>query len=367
MKRLILLTLLMVTMICPSIYGKSKNDILVGVNDQLVEFTDMKGQYINQTTYVPLREFAQALGVAIEWNEQDRTIELNKGFKRAYLDPTSKVITAKHKQDVPCELINKKGTLLIPARTLAEYFEYSVKYLPKEKVLRIVDTKVTLTDAEFYDKYMEDIEKNKAKVIYLTFDDGPNQYTAEILKMLAEANMKATFFMLDEKMKANPEIVQQIIDQGHTVALHGVSHEKDIFYNGTYTPLNEMNTANDTLEKITGKRSALVRMPYGSVPYLTTAQYNLLVEYGYRVWDWHVDSRDWANKNPSKTYQTVIEEIKMYEKQISEDDPLVVLFHDRKGSLPALKMVIEWMNENDYTSDCITKTMKPKTFKKINK
>ncbi|MEG0014631.1 MAG: polysaccharide deacetylase family protein [Cellulosilyticaceae bacterium] len=361
MKKFILPILILVTALYPTmIFASKKNDVLVAINDNLIEFNGAKGKSMNDTIYVPLREFAQALGVTVEWNDETKYIGLNKEEKGAYLDSKNKVLTKVGEETIPYDMVEENGTTYIPARTLAEYFDYQVEYMTKEKVLRVVDNSATLSDKEFQEKYRAEIEKHNAKVIYLTFDDGPNDYTLEILDLLAEYNMKATFFMLDSRMKSRPEVVERIINEGHAVGLHGVSHEKDIFYTGINTPLNEMNTANSTLEELTGKRSALVRMPYGSVPYLTTGQYNALTNYGYRVWDWHVDSRDWASKNTDVTYQSVVNQI----KDTQEEMP-VVLFHDRKTTVGVIKKVLAWMNENSYTSEGITKDMQPKTFKKI--
>lgn len=362
MKKFIVCILILVTALYPTmIYASKKNDVLVVINDHIIEFNDTKGRSIHNTVYVPLREFAQALGITVEWNDQTRCVELNRQEKEIYLDAKNKSLTKLGEETIPYDIIEENGTTFIPARTLAEYFDYRVQYMAKEKVLRIVDDSATLSDKEFNEKYKTEIEKHNAKVIYLTFDDGPNDYTLEILDLLEKYNMKATFFMLDSRMKVRPEVVERIISEGHAVGLHGVSHEKDIFYTGMHTPLNEMNVANNTLEELTGKRSALVRMPYGSVPYLTNGQYNALTGYGYRIWDWHVDSRDWASKNADATYQSIIKQL-----QNTEVEMPVVLFHDRKATVEILKKVLVWLDENNYTSDYITKDMKPKTFKKIN-
>ncbi|MGL6175017.1 MAG: polysaccharide deacetylase family protein [Cellulosilyticaceae bacterium] len=361
MKKILLVMIILVTVLCPTMtYASKKSDVLIAVNDELIEFTEGKGESIGNITYVPLREFAQAMGVTVAWDEEKKEIELEKEKKKVYLNTQDKYLMEKGKEKIPFDMVEEDGTTLIPARTLAEYFEYVVKYMKEDRVLRVIDSAATLSDKEFSQKYQEAILKHNARVVYLTFDDGPNDYTLKILEILDQYNMKATFFMLDDRMKARPEVVEKVLEKGHAIGLHGVSHEKDIFYTGLNTPLNEMNKANATLEEITGKRSALVRMPYGSVPYLTNGQYNNLVNYGYRIWDWHVDSRDWASKEPYTPYNSVVNQL----KETTEDMP-VVLFHDRKNTIAVLEMVVEWMNESGYTSECITKNMKPKTFKKI--
>lgn len=194
----------------------------------------------------------------------------------------------------------------------------------------------------------------QTKVMYLTFDDGPSEYTGELLDLLKAHKMKVTFFMLDAEMKRNPEMVKRILEEGHAIGLHGVSHEKNIFYRNTETPLVEMETANATLEKITGEKTCLIRTPYGSNPYLTKKQYNLLCEHDYILWDWNVDSRDWCYRNPERTYRATTQ---MIDK--SQAEPKVVLFHDMKNVVQTMQLFIGWMEEHHYTSEKITPDLEP--------
>ena len=203
------------------------------------------------------------------------------------------------------------------------------------------------------EKPVETIE-NKAHVMYLTFDDGPSEYTSELLDLLKAHHMQVTFFMLDAEMKRNPEVVKRILEEGHAIGLHGVSHEKNIFYRNTETPLNEMETANATLEEITGEKTYLIRTPYGSNPYLTKKQYSLLCEHHYILWDWNVDSRDWCYRNPQRTYLATTQMINQ-----SKAEPKVVLFHDMKNVVPTMKLFIDWMEKNHYISEKITPDLEP--------
>lgn len=76
---------------------------------------------------------------------------------------------------------------------------------------------------EKYDSYA--IVEQSDKVVYLTFDQGyENGYTSVILDTLKEKNVKATFFVLTDYVKRNPELVKRMIDEGHTVGNHSVHH-----------------------------------------------------------------------------------------------------------------------------------------------
>nr|WP_302598666.1 polysaccharide deacetylase family protein [uncultured Cellulosilyticum sp.] len=201
---------------------------------------------------------------------------------------------------------------------------------------------------------VKNTQESQQKVLYLTFDDGPSEYTQRLLDLLDAHHMKATFFMLKDGMESHPDVVKRMVEEGHGIGLHGVSHEKDMFYSGTRGPLNEMECANSTLEKIAGFRTPLVRTPYGSYPYLSKAQLKALTSHEYIIWDWNVDSRDWSYRNPQRTYAATTKMMITCKKQ-----PKVVLFHDIHHVLETMELFINWMEENGYTSEAITPEVSP--------
>lgn len=204
-------------------------------------------------------------------------------------------------------------------------------------------------------------QQEEKKVLYLTFDDGPSEYTHELLDILLSHHMKATFFMLEAEMKAHPDVVQRMIAEGHGVGLHGVSHNKNTFYAGEMGPLKEMEQANQALEGIVGMRTSLVRTPYGSSPYLTNSQEVQLLNHQYILWDWNIDSRDWCYRNAEKTFYATIKMIKA-----SKKEPKVILFHDIKQAVTTMKLMTKWMEDNNYTSEAITSELKPVQLSRKN-
>lgn len=196
--------------------------------------------------------------------------------------------------------------------------------------------------------------ENEPKVLYLTFDDGPSEYTEALLDLLDTHHMKATFFMLEPEMQRNPEVVKRMVAEGHAVGVHGVSHEKNTFYCGVLGPVKEMEQANDTLQSIIGQRTFLARTPYGSSPYLTKKQLDALSSKQYILWDWNIDSRDWSYRNPQKTFQHTIQNMRSMKKE-----PKVILFHDIKGAVETMTLFMDWMEKNHYTSQAITVDLEP--------
>jgi len=76
-----------------------------------------------------------------------------------------------------------------------------------------------------FEKYDSYAIKNEEKVVYLTFDQGyENGYTAKILDTLKENNVKATFFVIQDYVERNHDLVQRMIDEGHTIGNHSVHH-----------------------------------------------------------------------------------------------------------------------------------------------
>ncbi len=192
------------------------------------------------------------------------------------------------------------------------------------------------------------------KIVYLTFDDGPNKHTQEILDLLEKYNMKATFFMLNYSMKENQELVKSIEAAGHGLGLHGVSHRKNIFYKDVKTPAAEMSQANLTLENILGFGTKLVRTPYGSKPYLSSQQYEKLKDSGFYLWDWNVDSGD-----SSKAYvASKIIKDRVLTGLKAKSKP-VVLLHDKECTVDALESILIWMKKNGYESKSLTEEMTP--------
>jgi peptidoglycan/xylan/chitin deacetylase (PgdA/CDA1 family) len=103
-----------------------------------------------------------------------------------------------------------------------------------------------------------------ARGVALTFDDGPSPAsTPRILDLLDEANVKATFFVIGKKAEAHPELVREILDRGHAVAMHSYAHHRLFSLKSSRYVRDDLTKALDVLEDITGERPALFRPPIG--------------------------------------------------------------------------------------------------------
>ncbi|MBR5370349.1 MAG: DUF5011 domain-containing protein, partial [Bacilli bacterium] len=99
-------------------------------------------------------------------------------------------------------------------------------------------------------------------IIYLTFDDGPNSGTTNvILDILKEEGVKATFFVTN---KGPDELIKREYDEGHTVALHTASHDYAIVYASDESYFNDLNIVSERVKRITGEESKIIRFPGGA-------------------------------------------------------------------------------------------------------
>ncbi|QDP41497.1 polysaccharide deacetylase family protein [Radiobacillus deserti] len=206
---------------------------------------------------------------------------------------------------------------------------------------------------------LPDAEHSDEKVVYLTFDDGPTSATDDVLEILKEYGAKATFFMLSPHMEERSNLVKQMVQEGHGVGLHGVTHDLNRFYKSEQTVLNEMNEAQQVLENIAGVHSSLIRTPYGSVPYLTKPYRKALKEQGYELWDWNIDSRDWDRKD-GKYVENLIDQIQSIEGNGATP---VVLLHDQSQTAQSLAELLTYLTEHGFEMKKLDSSVEPVQFR----
>lgn len=187
-------------------------------------------------------------------------------------------------------------------------------------------------------------ELQKTKVVYLTFDDGPNQYTDQILNILSKNDIHATFFMIGSQLQDEKTSVERLIHEGHYPGLHSMSHSYNKLYKsgGSGHFIQEFKQEQALLYKLTGVKSSLIRAPYGSAPQIG---YNFRTDIygaGFKMWDWTVDSKDWSYEGkPEKVIQQVKRQV--HRKQE------VILMHEKKQTVQALPQIIAYLQHQGYS------------------
>ena len=258
----------------------------------------------------------------------------------------------------------KRITLLVSMGLFISAITIGTRNINKNKIDKVASEKTlygiiqsnTLTEIIY--KTSTEASKGPSarpkKIAYITIDDGPSKYTNQILDILNENDVKATFFMIDGNMKRYKKEVKRVIDEGNSLGFHSVSHDIDKLYESPEVTLDEFETCNETLYELSGETSKLIRLPYGSKPYMPEDTYEMLIDNGYLIWDWNLDTLDWK----SSTDQ-IVSNILYYGRK---RDEIVVLMHEKEQSVEALNNVIKVLKERGYTIMPISEHSNPKNF-----
>ncbi|MFT4413823.1 polysaccharide deacetylase family protein [Fredinandcohnia humi] len=194
-----------------------------------------------------------------------------------------------------------------------------------------------------------------SRAVYLTFDDGPHKVSVEILALLEKYNAKATFFMLDNNIKQYPDAVKEMVNKGHSVGLHGVTHDKKKFYQSSQSVVGEMNQTKQTIFEITGVETDLIRTPFGSSPHMTDGYKQAVAAQGYKLWDWNIDSRDWQFRD-GRYVDSVIEQLNKLNRV---NEPIVILLHERPETLQHLPRLLDYLTQQGYEFKALDSSMHP--------
>jgi peptidoglycan/xylan/chitin deacetylase (PgdA/CDA1 family) len=127
----------------------------------------------------------------------------------------------------------------------------------------------------------------------LTFDDGPHaEGTPAVLEILAREGTRATFFLVGEQVRRNPELAREIVAAGHEIALHCDRH-RNLLRLTPWQVREDIARALETIETTTGRSPKLYRPPYGV---LNAAALRLACDRGWRTMLWSDWGRDWEKR-----------------------------------------------------------------------
>ena len=197
-------------------------------------------------------------------------------------------------------------------------------------------------------------KKSNEGVIWLTFDDGPSaNITPKVLDILKKENIKATFFVINY-CDSNEHLIKRIVEEGHTIGIHGYSHEYSKIYKSKETFMNNVLTLQDRIFKSTGVKSMYIRFPGGSSNTVSrkyckgimTELTKEMLAKGFKYYDWNISSGDAGGaKNAKDVYKNVT-------KNLSKKRGNMVLMHDfggNKKGLEALPEIIKYAKKEGYT------------------
>lgn len=231
--------------------------------------------------------------------------------------------------------------------------------MPNGNIIYAADSYAVSADE--VEKMLEGKASNNDKEIFLTFDDGPSENTREILKILKEEDVHATFFDIGSALKdnkENQELLKQEIDQGNAVAGHSFSHNYKTLYPGNSVDvnkfMNELNETNEIMKSVLGKNfnARVIRMPggYMSRRYYRDPNLKALDEAFAKD---NIVSIDWDAETGDATgrHYTVEQYVQNSAKNINTLNHVILLMHDaaaKKETVQALPAIIKFYKEHGY-------------------
>lgn len=206
----------------------------------------------------------------------------------------------------------------------------------------------------FYGSVLTHVD-TKDKVIALTFDDGPYPpYTQELLTVLKDKQVPATFFLVGENAANHPKLVQQLKEQGHEIALHANIHQ-DLLKLDKEQLQENIAAGKNKLEQISGTKINYMRPPHG---FKDWAVMDAIEASNLQAVNWSIIPRDWTNPGVETIAERVIKDAK---------PGAIVLLHDgdspkqtapREQTIKATAIIIDKLRAEGYTFVTISELQK---------
>lgn len=174
--------------------------------------------------------------------------------------------------------------------------------------------------------------------VSLTFDDGPDPVlTPQILDILADNDIRATFFVVGKNAEQYPALIDRIISEGHEIGNHTYSHAYLGSAGKTITH-SEISACDDKIFEHSEYCVRLFRPPGGI---MSREISNVCREYGYDVVLWSIDTRDWTGRSAAEIVNEVYNNIR---------DGAIILMHDgvRGHTAEALEEIIPELRSRGY-------------------
>jgi peptidoglycan/xylan/chitin deacetylase (PgdA/CDA1 family) len=182
-----------------------------------------------------------------------------------------------------------------------------------------------------------------ARGVNITIDDGPDpEWTPQVLRVLRDNGVKATFCMVGTQAQAHPDLVRAVVAAGHRLCDHTVAHDTGMDHKSqAYQSQQILDAERMITEASGGVRPMYYRAPGGA---FTPYSRGLAASRGMRPLGWNVDSKDFERPGTAAIVATVRKEV--------ANGP-TILFHDAGGdrsqTVAALREVLPWLKQQGYT------------------
>lgn len=192
----------------------------------------------------------------------------------------------------------------------------------------------------------------KQRLMALTFDDGPTEYTAEVLDLLKKFGQKATFFCIGTQVEKNPQLAQRIISEGHLIGNHTYTHSSAIGFWPVHRVSEEIRTTQKVILTYTGKIPNFFRPPFGVTnPNIAKA----CEENSMEVIGWSIRSLDTVLKNEQAILKRVVPRLRT---------GAIVLLHDTSHkTTKTLEQLLLVMKQKNIQSVTVEELIEIKGYK----
>ncbi len=177
------------------------------------------------------------------------------------------------------------------------------------------------------------------KKISLTFDDGPYlEFTPQVLDILRENQIQATFFCIGQNVEKYPELIKRITEEGHTLGNHSFTHSQFIDFKTSEGWKKEIENTDQIIFDLTGKKPSLFRPPYGiTTPHLA----KVIKQTKHKVIGWTVRPYDTVEQPTEKIIQKL--------KSKTQDGNIILLHDTHSRIIPVLQEIIPYFKSKNYT------------------
>lgn len=239
--------------------------------------------------------------------------------------------------------LNNKIDRLVERVTLLEQVERAEADRQAGTPVMSFDAAVQFRDGEWTPIVQPDEPEDHLHKVYLTFDDGPSIYTDEILDILEEYDVKATFFVVGKEDERSQDALRRIVEEGHTLGMHSYSHKYSDLYASLDSFEADFEKQRAYLEEVTGTSCQFYRFPGGSSNTVSTEDMHTFIDYldnqNIVYFDWNISSGDGGR--PLLDVDTLV---RNSTADVEQWHTAVILMHDsgdKRTTVDALPRIIE--------------------------
>jgi len=331
---LILILLLTVGMI-PLVHASGVDEAASAIRADNTFFIDAKrvvlhAYVIEEEIYVNLFETAIALidtekKFSLAWSEGGQALRIVSGrpYKAIGVNKAGTLPQAARAENVNIKVFLDGENIEITSFKVENEIYFNLRQIVRAMDFNIIsntdDSNIELiTDTPYQELPLRKIDPD-LPMIALTFDDGPVRYTNEILDILEEHEVVATFYVIGTQVNRATNTLLRAVELGNEIGNHTMNHVnlRNLSYDGVHRQLVNANTR---IEEVTGIAPLSMRPPFGE---LNNNVRNVSAALGMPIIIWSIDPLDWLTKDAGRTYTHIIERVK---------DGDIILLHDTHSS-----------------------------------